>query len=217
VTLFLLHYFGILHLDPYPQHKLESDFDKDLWVALHGTYPSARESGVSEILLLRTDDQGSDQAVVGAYYPEVIFFPSRGRESWQGSEMLAPYLRAGRLSWAQSARILLEEEPSRADFQAHLRLVADRALQSSVLKNHLNNFCRETFGGGSVPTGTLDDARILLQAFRRWRRDRALRPRARLHALHETRRSTRQRGRDARPVRTHRDGNLRQDLEFRGR
>jgi hypothetical protein len=41
--------------------------------------------------------------------------------------------------------------------------------------------------------------------------------RARLHALHKTRRSTRQRGRDARPIRTHRDGNLRQDLEFRGR
>lgn len=150
-TLFLLHYFGIVHLVRFEQQQLERQYDKDLWVALHGTYPSAKENGFSEILLLRTDDQGSDRAVIGAYYPEVVFFPGRGRESWQESETLRPYLRGARLSWAQAARLQLSDEGSRADFHAHLRLVADRALQSSTLKNHLDNFCREMFGPAAPP------------------------------------------------------------------
>ncbi len=166
VTLFLLHYFGIVHLAQFQQHLLEHEYDKDLWVALHGTYPSAKENGVNEVLLLLSDDN----AVVGAYYPEVVFFPSRGRESWQGSEILEPYLRAGRLSWTQAARVLLEEETSRADFHTHLRLVADRALHSSTLKNHLNNFCRETFSAAPPATGRLDPHPL------RWEVPGSLRP-----------------------------------------
>lgn len=165
-TLFLLHYFGIVHLAQFPQHVLEAEYDKDLWVALRGTFPSAKDSGVSEVLLLMTDDG----AVVGAYYPEIVFFPARGRESWGASEILAPYLRGPRLSWAAAARILLDEETSRADFHTHLRLAADRALQGSTLKTHLNKFCREVFGHAPPAAGRLDPHPL------RWEVPGSLRP-----------------------------------------
>ncbi len=153
MSLFLLHYFGIAHLAPYPQHVLEREYDRDLWTALHGTFPSAREDELSAVLLLQT----TDHAVVGAYYPDMVFFPSRGRDSWRESQRLEPYLRGARLSWAQCSRHLLDEERSREDFHTHLRLVADRVVQTTILKNHLRNFCRETFGSRVAATsGTLD-------------------------------------------------------------
>ncbi|HZH30736.1 MAG TPA: hypothetical protein VEY11_08225 [Pyrinomonadaceae bacterium] len=151
VTLFLLHYFGVIHLQSYGQQVLEEEYDKDLWLALNGTYPNAREDGMSGITLLQTDDH----AVVGAYYPEVVFFPSRGRESWKESQNLEAYMRGTSLSWAQASRILLDNESTRHDFHAHLRLIADKVLQSGNLKDHLNNFCRETFGSAAPVSGTL--------------------------------------------------------------
>ena len=151
-SLFLLHYFGILHLAPFNQQLLDSEYDTDLWIALKGTLPNAREDGMNAVHLLQTDDH----AVVGAYYPEVVFFPSRGRESWKQSQILVPYLHETRLSWAQCERVLLNDEQSRNDFHVHLRLIADQVLQSTALKNHLNNFCRETFGSQVSVVGRLD-------------------------------------------------------------
>ena len=42
-TLFLLHYFGIVYLFESRQNELQRDYDRDLWLALSGTYPSVRE------------------------------------------------------------------------------------------------------------------------------------------------------------------------------
>ena len=42
-TLFLLHYFGVLHLSNFDQNVLESKYDRDLWLALHGTFPRIKE------------------------------------------------------------------------------------------------------------------------------------------------------------------------------
>jgi hypothetical protein len=67
VTLFLLHYFGIVYLSESKQSQLQQEYDRDLWLALSGTYPSAREEAPRSIKLLQ-----HDQTVVGAYYPEVI-------------------------------------------------------------------------------------------------------------------------------------------------
>lgn len=41
-TLFLLHYFGVLHLSNFDQNVLESKYDRDLWLALHGTFPVSK-------------------------------------------------------------------------------------------------------------------------------------------------------------------------------
>ena len=76
-TLFLLYYFGIVHLKEFDQKTLQSDYDRDLWLAFHGTYPRiSGEPDLQTIGILLTDHQ----TVVGAYYPQVVFFPSRGRD-----------------------------------------------------------------------------------------------------------------------------------------
>jgi hypothetical protein len=77
-SLFLLHYFGIVHLVTYKQEDLEKDYDKDLWLALSGTFPNIKSNSISAVRLLETNEH----TVVGAYYPEIIFFPGRGRASW---------------------------------------------------------------------------------------------------------------------------------------
>src|ERR1043166_8589108 len=62
VTLFLLHYFGIVYLSESKQSELQQDYDRDLWLALSGNYPT-REEAPKSIKLLQ-----NDQTVVGAYY-----------------------------------------------------------------------------------------------------------------------------------------------------
>ena len=73
-TLFLLHYFGIVYLSESKQSELQQQYDRDLWLALSGTYPSVREEAPKSIKLLQHNN-----TVVGAYYPAVIFFPARDR------------------------------------------------------------------------------------------------------------------------------------------
>jgi hypothetical protein len=156
-TLFLLHYFGILQLSVYAADEIRSNYDKDLWLALSGTYPSLKENGASSIKLLETDDH----RVIGAYYSEVVFFPSRSRSKWVkasgDSDSLGPYLSDKSLSWTESSRILLKEEQDKDAFHVHLRLISDKVLQSQRLKDRLDAFCDQVFGT-SVPeiTTTLD-------------------------------------------------------------
>lgn len=140
-TLFLLHYFGVLHLASFDQRVLQSDYDRDLWIALHGTFPRAKEeSELQTVGLLQTDDQ----AVIGAYYPQVIFFPARGREAWRQSESLQPYLEENRLSWGKAVT-LLEDETDRKRFHLHLRSIT-RILPRKELKDRLENFCNQKLG-----------------------------------------------------------------------
>jgi hypothetical protein len=150
-SLFLLHYFGPAHLKEYSQEILRNEYDKDLWLALSGTYPNARESSPATIKMLETDEG----TVVGAYYPETIFFPSRGRGSWVADKMLQKYLVGTRLSWELCSKSLLTNEQETNDFQAHLRRVAN-TLPSKKFKDRLNAFCDKNFTELVQSTDRLD-------------------------------------------------------------
>jgi len=140
-TLFLLHYFGILHLKVLDQNVLENNYDRDLWLALHGTYPRTKdETELQSVGLLQTDDH----AVIAAYYPQTVFFPARGRDGWQLSETLKPYLNGNTLSW-EKALVLLEDDANRQRFYLHLRSIT-RVLPLKQLKDNLSNFCNRKFG-----------------------------------------------------------------------
>lgn len=140
MTLFLLHYFGTVRLAEYKQENLEKEYDKDLWLALSGTYPSAREGNLSAIYLLETNEG----TIVGGYYPEVIFFPSRGRAGWARDEALQRFLIGSKLSWEQARRNLLTDERRTNEFQSHLAAVA-QLLPSKVFKERVAKFLGDHF------------------------------------------------------------------------
>ncbi len=149
-TLFLLHYFGVLHLANFDQNILESQYDRDLWLALHGTFPRIKEENeLQSVGLLQTDDH----AVIGAYYPQTVFFPARGREAWQLSETLKPYLNGNTLSW-EKALVLLEDDVDKNRFHIHLRSIT-RNLPLKQLKDNLSNFCNQKFGAYHNELATL--------------------------------------------------------------
>lgn len=151
MALFLLHYFGVVHLTAYTREALEKDYDKDLWMALSGTYPSERGGGLGAVKLLQTHEH----TVVGAYYPEVIFFPSRGRGRWAEDKALAGYLVAGSLSWELAARQLLTSEQKRREFHEHM-LRAAQLLPGQTFKNKVLNFCERHFHEPVQLSGALD-------------------------------------------------------------
>ncbi len=143
VTIFLLHYFGILHIKEFDKQELDNEYDKDLWVALYGTFPRPRsndEGDFQSLSILQTNDR----VTVGAYYPQVVFFPNRGREAWFQSAELQPFLENNRLSW-EKAQYLLEDELENKRFQLHLRSVT-QVLQHKILKDRIVQFCNQTFG-----------------------------------------------------------------------
>jgi hypothetical protein len=140
MTLFLLHYFGTVRLAEYKRESLEKEYDKDLWLALSGTYPSAREGNLSAVYLLETNEG----TVVGAYYPEIIFFPSRGRAEWARDEALQRFLIGSKLSWDLARRNLLTDDRKTHEFQSHLAAVA-QLLPSKVFKERVANFLRDNF------------------------------------------------------------------------
>jgi hypothetical protein len=150
-TLFLLHYFGIVYLSESKQNELQRDYDRDLWLALAGTYPSVREEAPKSIKLLQ-----HDETVVGAYYPAVIFFPARDRTAWLQDKTLEDYLLDDRLSWTRSRRILLTTEKEEHDFHTHLRSIAQHALPSRSLQDRLYSFCEANFRERIDVTAALD-------------------------------------------------------------
>lgn len=151
VTLFLLHYFGIVYLSESRQSQLQQEYDRDLWLALSGTYPSVREEAPRSIKLLQ-----HDQTVVGAYYPEVIFFPARDRASWLKDDTLEDYLVDNKLSWVRSRRILLANEREEQAFHTHLRSIAQYAMRSRSLQDRLYGFCEANFRDRIDVTVSLD-------------------------------------------------------------
>jgi hypothetical protein len=151
MTLFLLHYFGTVRLVEYKRESLEKEYDKDLWLALSGTYPSAREGNLSAVYLLETNEG----AVVGAYYPEIIFFPSRGRAAWARDEALQRFLIGSKLSWDLARRNLLTDDRKTHDFQAHLAALA-QLLPSKVFKERVANFLRDNFNDAVDAQYSLD-------------------------------------------------------------
>ena len=171
VTLFLLHYFGIVYLSESNQSELQQHYDRDLWLALSGTYPSVREEAPRSIKLLQ-----HDQTVVGAYYPEVIFFPARDRASWLKDDTLDDYLVDNKLSWVRSRRILLTTEREEQAFHTHLRSIAQSAMRSRSLQDRLYGFCEANFRDRIDVTVNLDSdpLRWEVPGMRRWPSDELL-------------------------------------------
>lgn len=143
VTLFLLHYFGVIHIREFTEETLRTEFDRDLWTAIYGTFPrprGANEMDLQSVMILQTNDG----ITVGAYYPQVVFFPSRGRETWIHSGELQPYLDGRRLSWEKS-QFLLSDERERQRFILRLRSIR-QVLQQTELKEQIGQFCNANFG-----------------------------------------------------------------------
>jgi hypothetical protein len=151
MSLFLLHYFGTVRLVEYKREDLEKEYDKDLWLALSGTYPSAREGGLASVSLLETNEG----TVVGAYYPDVIFFPSRGRSAWARDETLQRFLVGSKLSWDLARRNLLTDERKLRDFQAHLARIP-ALLPNKVFKERVVKFLEANFFDAVDASGELD-------------------------------------------------------------
>ncbi len=134
VALMLLHLNDVLHLESHEQHQLQDEYDRDLWPALSGTYPSPKQDRLTGIKLLQTDGG----VVVGAYYPGIIFFPGRGRALWRSDENLAAYLDGDRLSWAKCRELLLQNESDWGRLLLRLKSLAEHLELES--KRTLQNF-----------------------------------------------------------------------------
>ncbi len=124
VALLLLYSYKRLHLDEFAQQELEKQYDRDLWPALNGTYPNPQSAELSNLKILRTDDD----VVVGGYYPGVIFFPARDRAAWQADPYLQDCLdnSGQRLSWARSSALLLRSETEQERFYRRLHSITSK-------------------------------------------------------------------------------------------
>lgn len=137
VSLFLLDYFGVLHLKRYERSTLVQEYDADLWPAISGTYPSPKGDALSWVELLHASSKTEN--VVGAYYPGILFFPSRGRRLWTTDEALQPYLQNHRLSWKKGCEVFLQNTYYRQKFYLHLMSIIN--LLDPGVKGALIHFC----------------------------------------------------------------------------
>ncbi|HWS99952.1 MAG TPA: hypothetical protein VN256_06880 [Pyrinomonadaceae bacterium] len=145
VTLFLLHYFGIIYVERFEKETLQREYDRDLWVGLENTYPFS-QTALQRVDLLQTNDG----AVVGATYPRVLFFPSRSRAGWLASADLQPYLEGSWLSWERAFHLHLGEATERQKFHNFLRGLAASLLETSF-RQMLEAFCDANFGSDYQP------------------------------------------------------------------
>lgn len=146
VSLFALHFLGIAHVEEYSRQEIVSESDPDFWPAIAGTFPDATQ--LESLILLLLDER----TVLGAYYPESVFFPSRGRDGWSTHGRLGGFLDHGVLSW-QKVSALLRGSVGR-DFEIHLRSIATSCLAGSVQRTLLA-FCDSEFKGSNVSNGDL--------------------------------------------------------------
>jgi hypothetical protein len=148
MSLFLLHYFCILHLKEYTHEEIDRHYDRDLWPALERTFPHRK---LEKITLLRANDG----TVVGAAAPATVFFPIRGRVSWQRCNLLSPYLADNKFSWDGCRRKLLGDDAERMrDFVLRLHHIRTKAV-AGELRQIIRNFSHKTFG--TVDTDLLGD------------------------------------------------------------
>ncbi|MBL8191604.1 MAG: rod shape-determining protein [Acidobacteria bacterium] len=135
-SLLLLHSFNALHIETFKQTTLQQEYDRDLWPAMNGTYP-AHDNPLRDLKLLRT----ANGTIVGACYPKIIFFPSRGRSEWHKDENLHPYLEEDgeRISWARCCELLLPTQTEKQRF--HLRLLSIAGKLEHEVRTALLSFC----------------------------------------------------------------------------
>lgn len=133
--LFLLHHFGVLHLATFTEPTLRDTYDKDLWPSLRGTYPHL---SISRLGLLRTDNG----TIVGASYPLIFFFSSRGRQAWSQDPLLNRYVEDELLSWSRCSEYLLPTPETRTLFYRHLLRIPTQGVFSAAL----SQFCLKNLG-----------------------------------------------------------------------
>jgi hypothetical protein len=147
VSMFALHYLGIAHVEEYSRQEIVTECDPDFWPAMAGTYPDP--ASIESLILLVLDAQ----TVLGAYYPEVVFFPARGRERWGEHPRLRGFLENGALSWEKVSALLTRGNVVR-DFEVHLRSIAASCLSGDLQKTLLT-FCDNQFKGNNVAVADL--------------------------------------------------------------
>lgn len=113
MCLFLLFYSGVANFEVVSRDEQR----QRLWAAMTGTYPKG--DVLEEVALLRVDDE-EVKTTVGASYPGIVFFPSRGRAAWSKNAVLREYVAGGRLSWALCRQKLLRDAQDVKDFAAFL-------------------------------------------------------------------------------------------------
>lgn len=145
--LFLLHYFRVAHFDWADRQAIEYSFGHNLSSALAGSYPPKALMRVGVLRL-------SDGTIVGAFYPSMLFFPSRGRGTWAKSALLAPLLAPdSHLDWDRCEAQFLTDSVARNGFYAHMRSLA--VALGGLAKDVLDGFRRAAFPGMADGTGTL--------------------------------------------------------------
>jgi hypothetical protein len=138
VSLLALHFFGVLGIARLTTEQINTIYEPRLWEAMSGTYPKVGREPIQQIDLLRN----SDGITVGGGYEATIFFPSRGRSSWQHSKLITPFIKDGRLSWQRCSERLLNDAPQCQRFYDHLWRISYYRLQG-LLRERLVEFCRQ--------------------------------------------------------------------------
>lgn len=140
-TIFLLHYFGVLHLNSFVEASLRAEFGAELWPTFDMTFPSTPgEEILRTVALLKTDDG----TVVGAYFPQTIFFPAIDREALLASDSLKPFLDGTRFSWDR-CKVFTDDDSNRDLIHAHLRSIA-RLFTKKELREAMESFCNDKLG-----------------------------------------------------------------------
>lgn len=150
-TLFMLHYYGVLFAEEYTQHRLEVEYDPNLWLALEGTYLISNKT--PRVILLTS----ADGTVAGAYYPGTLFSLSRNRDAWIRSSDFRHYLEGKCLSWDKSYERLLTPRPNQQEVNSlklHLLLVAN-TIPDTQLGDILKKFVEEKLGRFDIGKATL--------------------------------------------------------------
>jgi hypothetical protein len=142
MCLFLLQYHGIIFLRVAEGKATLQDEGENynLWTVLRRTYPFKEK--LAEISLLET----IDGKVIGAYYPSIFFFPSRGRETWQESRVIQPYLENSRLSWRKCENLFKNDNNLKQLSHFHLRAVRYLMVHNEKLQRRIDEFCDRVFG-----------------------------------------------------------------------
>lgn len=156
MSVFLLHYGGVVHLERYDRKAIE-DLNPHLWNALAGSYPGTRDDDgklnmeMGAVYILKA----ADGTVVGGVDSETVFFVSRNREDWLKSELMKPYLKDGDLSWELCERGQLKTQALRGSFCSLLRGYREIMPDGGPARTALDKFCNEVFArelGSHSPT-----------------------------------------------------------------
>ena len=129
-----LHSTGTLQTVVYDRYDLENFYDPDLWSAPERTFPHSDKEKLENIILLTTNNG----AIIGSYYPGVIYAPARNRTKWHDDPNLHPYLSGEKLSWQSCLNLQLCDNSMRQKFLN--RLLGLQALMSGRIKTTLENF-----------------------------------------------------------------------------